>query len=494
MGDNIMKFLLKVGYLFLAVFILINSISTTTWEKKVENPKYEYENGEDYYFEYEETSYHLWNHFWVYEETPKVMVETPNGNICINNMDYRESDSVLSNATNIYLSTEKYKEFHFEGIFIIILYVLFLIIIPIICFIKGWKNAKIRKKNAINAHIDEFYDKCISLKITSIETAKEKEKLLVVAKSFGYQTMDEATKNYLIGKERDIAYKEYKKQVEIAKKEKKNLQLQQEIEKKREEERQKYIFEKKISEITGKNKYISIIKDKIKSLQAEYKEIEKIDAFTPFMKHKKDNWGWIGGIADGIAGPGAGVMAAAEAHERNVNYNNAVDKFNTSLIQNGYDPTKVEEAKRKKLKSIENKIKRMKEYVNTIDKALINDDSINSDFDKLNFTVNGSVLEDTLNLSLEVSIKVLEPITLLEQDAIVDGSVLIKVLDKNNQKVGEAYYNACDTRTYELQKAGFNNSKKRSVVAIPCGEKYFDKKEKYHYEVAPVSIWTIEVC
>ena len=50
-----------------------------------------------------------------------------------------------------------------------------------------------------------------------------------------------------------------------------------------------------------------------------------------------------------------------------------------------------------------------------------------------------------MNISLEVAVEVMEPITLLEQDAIIDGSILIEVLDEKNQKIGDAYYNAGDT-------------------------------------------------
>ena len=438
------------------------------------------------------TEYTTWfSLFTPYSKEPKIYAKTDNGDIFIGDMTENEAEMILDEITDVYLTDEKDFDFFIgDSLWLCLIFIVF-VIIPFAACLHNSKIQRLNKANEINRRIDEYYDKCISLKITSIETDEEKGNLLVVAKSFGYTTMEEAIKNYRIGEENKKTYEEIKKQERIAEKRKKELQIKQDIDKLRNEERQKYTAEKVFSEKTGKNKYISIINDKIKELQAEYKEIEKIDPYTPFMKHKKDNWGWIGGIADGIAGPGAGVMAAAEAHERNVNYNNAVDQYNTSLIQNGYDPTKVEKAKKDKLKRIENKINELKSYIDTTNKAIINEDVIESDFKKLKFTINGTVLEKTLHLLLDVKVDLTEPITLLGQKAIIDGSVLITVLDEKNQKVGEAYYNA--DQTYELKNAGFNNSIERTVVAIPSGERYFDKNEKYHFEVTPISIWTIEV-
>ena len=494
-----MKSLLKLLYVIVAIYIFIMGFDINI---DTENREYEYvgyylnndHKSKDINIEYEYLEIEFFDQN-VYFENPKIFAEQHTGDVLLNKIDYwGDERDIVYNSTNIYKSDETYRKFYFKGVFIIILYILFLILIPILVFIAIWKNNIINKKNAINENIDAFYKKCISLKIHSVDTEEQKEKLLLVAKNFGYTTIEEAIKNYEMGAKRKKEHIEAKKQLKIEEQRKQDLQLKQEIEKLRSEERQQYLREKELTKITGKNKYISIINNNISTSQAEYKEIEKIDAFTPFMKHKKDNWGWIGGIADGIAGPGAGVMAAAEAHERNVNYNNAVDQYNTSLIQNGYDPTKVEEAKRKKLKSIKNRIEKLKKYIIEIDKVIIKDDSIKSDFEKLKFTINGKVIENTLNISLEVAVEVMEPITLLEQDAIIDGSILIEVLDEKNQKIGDAYYNAGDTKTYNLQKAGFNNSKKRKVVGIPCNDKCFDPNEKYHYKITPITIWTIEVC
>jgi len=494
---KVISFIFKVLYFCAVIAILLSGLRIDQGIAKREFENVGKNINEGYYgetvvLEYEYIDMDLFYHeVDLYHQGSKIYVQGDGPEVCLDDEDDWVNTSYIA---SVYLSDEIYRNFDIGGVLILLAYVTFLIVIPFAVCIYSFKTKRNAKKEAVRKNIDEYYNKCLSLKIYGTDKKDDQEKLLLVAKNFGYTTLEQAIKNYRKGQEQAKTYNENNKKAKLAEEQKKDFLAKQEIEKKREEERQEYVFEKTRSEKTGKRKYISIIEEKIKSKQAEYKEIEKIDEFAPFKHHKKDNWGWAGGIAEGIAGPGAGVIAASMAHEETVNYNNAVDKYNTSLIENGYDPGAVMDAKRKKLKGIEGEINKLKEYADAIQKTLINDDCMESDFGKLRFTVVGSLMEETLNLSLKVSVKVLEPITLLGQEAIIDGSVLIEVLDKNNRKVGEAYYNACDTKTYKLQKAGFNHSETRSVIAVPTNKTGFHKDEKYHYNVKPNAIWTIEIC
>jgi hypothetical protein len=66
-----------------------------------------------------------------------------------------------------------------------------------------------------------------------------------------------------MGAKRKKEHIEAKKQLKIEEQRKQDLQLKQEIEKLRNEERQQYLREKELTKITGKNKYISIINNNI---------------------------------------------------------------------------------------------------------------------------------------------------------------------------------------------------------------------------------------
>lgn len=86
----------------------------------------------------------------------------------------------------------------------------------------------------------------------------------------------------------------------------------------REQERQQYAELNKYSSYTGRGKKIAILTDRMKELREKAKSLENgAQILMRATQQKESDWAIWGGIADGLAGPAAGISIALDIQARN---------------------------------------------------------------------------------------------------------------------------------------------------------------------------------
>ena len=268
------------------------------------------------------------------------------------------------------------------------------------------------------ADAEKFYRACVTEGISDISKESGKQRLFLYAKREGIQgTNSQLIDAYLLGM--DVA-------TGSDKAERIRKQRQEEAEIK--EKNRQYLNER------GRNKRIRICRDKIAEQEriinaCELERSGKAAGASSLMQKEK-SWGTAGGIASGIAGPAAGIVAAASTQQQNMQireYNQAVAglafMMDKQLADREYDAKKEKERWEEKLKKVETAL------VEMLDECEL--------MKYLDISVKKQSLSETGAGRVCLSISYKKPLLIYEDaEAVVDGS--IKVLLKDGEKtVGE---------------------------------------------------------
>ena len=148
-----------------------------------------------------------------------------------------------------------------------------------------------------------FYNECLNCGIAKCQTEKEKQKATLIAQKNGIKF-----KNICILFEESEALSEGDRQASV----KKSLNSQKELESK------KYADIARYTGLKGREKQITMLSDDLKI--ARDKATDMYNGAMSFMNStqvKENDWAVQGGIANGIAGPAAGIAVAMDAQLRN---------------------------------------------------------------------------------------------------------------------------------------------------------------------------------
>lgn len=150
-----------------------------------------------------------------------------------------------------------------------------------------------------------FYDECINYGITDCKTEKERQKAILLAQKYSLKYTNDIADMYMFVK------REIEKENELRK------------EKEYEATRAKYQEycdrDKRYLQYEGIDKRIAMLSQSIANME---RKLETVSAGTSALmaavpQEKEIDWAVRGGIANGIAGPGAGVAAAIDAQSKN---------------------------------------------------------------------------------------------------------------------------------------------------------------------------------
>ena len=265
---------------------------------------------------------------------------------------------------------------------------------------------------------EKFYRACVTEGISDISKESGKQRLFLYAQREGIQgTNSQLIDAYLLGM--DVAAGSDK-----AERIRKLRQEEAEIK----DKNRQYLNER------GRNKRIRICRDKIAEQERIINacELERSGnaAGASTMMQKEKSWGTAGGIASGIAGPAAGIVAAAGTQQQNMKireYNQAVAglafMMDKQIADREYVAKKEKESWEERLKKVETALVEMldeSELMKYLDISFIEQ--------SLSETGAGRV---RLSISYKMPLLIYE-----DAEAVVDGS--IKVLLKDGEKtVGE---------------------------------------------------------
>lgn len=226
----------------------------------------------------------------------------------------------------------------------------------------------------------------------------------------------------------------------------------------------------------GRNKLLAILRDEQSDCQKALNKLE--EAYTSIQNYgskmpKEASWGLAGGIAEGIAGPAAGVIAAMEVQKQNA-ATRAVYEAQLKDTANalGYLFGKIRSAK-SKLSSVQKRY----EAAQTL---LTKDDEPKVYFSKLEIGTSKVDVSRTGTITVKVDV-VGKPFTIYDdRPAVVDGSLTAHIFG-GSKEIAQA--------TLVFPERGAEYKTTLTGIALFCGK----EGEKYSVELSPNDLWAIEV-
>lgn len=272
-----------------------------------------------------------------------------------------------------------------------------------------------KKAVAFEKNMPEFYRLCQSQGIYQCETPKERQKAELVAKRLDMQYDDikqlfETCKSYAENKER------------IAESQQAASELNQ---LKAAETRKKNELEKYASYIyAGSAKRVAMLQEYVDKYHAEAQKMRDVAKYAHGQfNQKEEHWELWGGFADGLAGPAAGVAAAAASMQRNEEIREQ-NRINEQTMA----PVMVEAVKQSaKYKEYEEK------YIAEVEEAklkLVAEDTPKECFDRLILRDSSVTVSETGTCTVTVKARLKNTFNIFEDvKAVVDGNIKAKIYD-----------------------------------------------------------------
>ncbi len=152
-----------------------------------------------------------------------------------------------------------------------------------------------------------FYNECKKAGIRSLDTPEKQEKAKLIASSLG---IEEGTDLFALFKE--------KQEQDIQAEEREQQKKRQEILQK---EQDQYDALTKYSDLTGREKRLQILTDlrdeKKREISESYNSKNSMISLTGAFMQKEQSWATQAGIANGLAGPVAGIATAMDIQAKN---------------------------------------------------------------------------------------------------------------------------------------------------------------------------------
>lgn len=243
------------------------------------------------------------------------------------------------------------------------------------------------------------------------------------------------------------------------------------------------------SQIVGWDKYLTEYYERIDTKQ---KELAKYEAsytdgidYAANSTSKPVDWAIVGGLAQGIAGPAAGIMAAAEVQIRNAQAEAASQKAREDGIKVAAYSSILAKKTARELNSILNE-------VNVLKNRLYDENHPQMYFDYLSCEVcsYSVAMENAMNISVEIGCQKKSEFN--GNRIAIDGSIRVDVVDKG-QVIANAFICADGFGITDFNEVGFSKKKTYSTVAMTTGTFSFKENREYTFRFSPEHIWMIEV-
>lgn len=325
----------------------------------------------------------------------------------------------------------------------------------------------------------KFYKKCREKGITQDDVYDGTKAFMLVAGCFNIQNRNEAAEYYGRGKElagkEDIAIYNKNRQNEIdrAFKSYNDAQIIG---------KDKYLqsFYRELNDINrqkGVNQALQILNDGKKALRPTYHD--------PAI---------AGGLMDGLFGTGAGIYTAMNAQNSNIESQIAHQQRQLECA------VRDSEIRREqgRLSIEEDKLMRKYKYREIVDK-LVDYSNPEVKFKMLDFSKLKCEVTDYKNIVVTGEVKLKCQLKILNSDAALDGSLLIRVFNSKKEQIGVGYYCAGGFGETNLKTVGFNdtlehhNSRKINTMCYIENTSLVDKNETYSAQAEPYHLWLIEV-
>lgn len=286
-------------------------------------------------------------------------------------------------------------------------------------------NRKEKEKRRNNLLID-FYDNCIENQIHECRSEKEKQKATLIAQNNKIEFTDIVA---LFDEAKQCYHKKEKADEEEAR--------QKRLAKMKEKEQSQFNPLNEFASYSKQDKRIAMLTKEYNEVSRELQTINHLIkmSLTPQLEEEHD-WAIMGGLANGLAGPGAGIAAAVNAQIENAqirarneaNWKDSVER-RIDFMNAMFEPRKALEEKQAELES---KIEKAKI-------KLIADITPQQCLDMLTVKNTSIAVSETGTCTVDVEVALKQPNYYIFGDvkATIDGTIQAEIFD-GNQKIGTA--------------------------------------------------------
>lgn len=246
------------------------------------------------------------------------------------------------------------------------------------------------------------------------------------------------------------------------------------LEEKRAEERQEFERLNKYSDLTGKAKRIAMLTDRAAELR---KEAKNQDQYANMLmrsgQQKERDWGTWGGIADGIAGFGAGVSTAVDIQMQNMQIRAENEKRRQAALPGYMFMTNSAQGNRRNADEIMKEIENFK-------LKLVSDESAAELMKKISFS-NTDVLVSETGAAMVCTSATLDPKFKIFDDvpAVVDGTIIAKIYNGDQ---------LCGTAQLVLPMYGLGQNIPLNGICIDCCK----PGKNYTAKFTAKNLWAME--
>lgn len=322
----------------------------------------------------------------------------------------------------------------------------------------SWDSSEVMQK------VEKCYDECDREKVAIVKTAwtagkREKAKLIV--------------SSYFTQANVDVILREGAR-LRRSKNEQEANKAMNELRKK---EQDTFTELTKYAKLHGREKRVAMCYDQYMLCKQECDKLEKQRdnslSVAQSYRREKDDWAIAGGIAQGIAGPAAGLATAMDVQRKNAEAREKNEQSATAFTQFGlFTDNKLRE-KKKELQHYAERVDRAK-------KSLVDDSKPYELFEKLHFEQPTIGVSETGTITVKISANAKSFMIYDDRKAVIDGSVVANIYE-GTTKVGQAIMvfpqDGVSEKTCELEG-----------IALSCGQ----WGKKYHATIGINDLWAIE--
>lgn len=246
------------------------------------------------------------------------------------------------------------------------------------------------------------------------------------------------------------------------------------LEEKRTEERKEFERLNKYSNLIGKDKRIAMLTDRAAELR---KEAKNQDEYAQMLmrsgQQKERDWATWGGIADGIAGFGAGVSTAVDIQMQNIQIRAENEKRRQAALPGYMFMTNSAQGNRRNADAIMKEIENFK-------LKLVSEESSAELMEKISFNHTDVLVSETgaamvcTCASLDPNFKIFDDVP-----AIVDGTIIAKIYDGDQ---------LCGTAQLVLPMYGLGQDIPLNGICIDCCQ----PGKTYTAKFSPKKLWAME--
>ena len=240
-------------------------------------------------------------------------------------------------------------------------------------------------------------------------------------------------------------------------------------------EQKEYKELNKYALLYGKMKTISMLNDKMNELLNRAESANQYsDMLVRSAQQREYNWGIWGGIADGIAGPGAGIATAISIQETNAKIRTQNEATMKTIIPQYMFITNNASQNRKNALEIEKQIQIVKEKL--IDEEILEEDI----FKNLSITNTSIEVSETGAFKISAVVEVKNPFFIFDDvPAVADGTICAHVFE-DGIEIGSANLVFPVNGIYQ----------KNCIQGIGLSGAHKDKKQTIVF--SPEDMWLIE--